>query len=171
MTALAFTTVLSTLLTGIRAALVAVPGTGGDVTVSCVVPGDIAVDTCDCDGSLWASLHAQYFGDSLLESSMSTSCDAAWLIGDCEIMIARCAPNPEEGQVTVPCTALAAGAQEVNADAWAVLSSLACLLQNLEDTGVIIDFLLGRQRIVGPSGGCVGSSVSFSIAVARDYTS
>ena len=161
----AFHTILSDVITEMRSLLIG--SLGGDVGIACVVPGDIAIDTCDCGGSLWATLHAQFFSDSFPSISGQSACSAAYVVGECELMIARCAPIPQDETLLVSCTQLDTCSAITDSDAWILLNGLACILQGYVNDGTIIDYLVNRQVIVGPSGGCVGSSVSFSIALDR----
>jgi hypothetical protein len=170
----AFSTLLARLITAVRTALTG--SLGGDVGIACVVPGDIAIDTCECDGSIWATLHEQYHSDSFPSGgqargeTVNSACRSAWVVGACELMIARCAPNPQGEPPLVDCVDLEASAQVTNSDAWIILDTIACTLEGYKLADDIIDYLVSTQMIVGPSGGCVGSSIQFSIALDRGTT-
>jgi hypothetical protein len=85
-------------------------------------------------------------------------------------MIARCAPNPQGEPPLVDCVDLDSSAQVTYSDAWIILDTVACALETSKLVGDIIDYVVTNQMIVGPAGGCVGSSVFFSIALDRGTT-
>lgn len=157
----AFYTVASRLLVALRTAL-------EPVDRACVVNGAIAWDECDC-GLLAVGLGQQYLTEAFPAPIADTNagCRGGLLAADLVVQIIRCAPNPPEGQLAPSCAALDASAREVLADAWQVLDTVPCTLEEMKDALEIVDYLPRAQPFRGSQGGCVGSELTVTVAVHR----
>jgi hypothetical protein len=166
----AFYTIASTLVVDVDAALEESPA--GPIERACVVPGEIAWDECNC-GMIAASIRNWFLSDSFPDSSdargslRTTPCDQPWLVASIELQVVRCAPSPDGNVLSVSCDRLDQAASELNYDAYLTLTSVVSTLCALKDAEEIVDYTLGEQLTVGPSGGCVGSMLTVQVAVDR----
>lgn len=135
---------------------------------SCVVPGAIAWDECDC-GLLAVAVARTYYSDAFpteqTEKVGAGSCRPAWDVAEIVIQAIRCAPSPQGQDLFVECPALDASAREVATDAAVVKSAMSLKLCQMEDGNEIIDYLVQGQTIEGPQGGCVGSELRVLVAL------
>lgn len=166
---LGFYTVANGLATAIDAALVGTIG-GRPQRVS-VVPGDIAHDECDC-GALYVS-PADYFLSDTFPQGLSadvrnTPCELAWTVSRVTIELMRCAPNPIGTATSPTVKALDDAAKIYVSDAYVVRTTTLAYLCSLKSSDNIIDFLLADQNRSGPSGGCVGTSLTVYVALPRE---
>jgi hypothetical protein len=139
---------------------------GGVPERSCVVPGAIAWDDCQC-GQLSISIlqtwpGVTFPGDPGTGSATLGPCQVGWLMSQLVIQVARCAPNPGPDGV-VPCSALEQGARVTAEDAMAIREAAFCGLQFLKDRDD--DFIVRGQVTVGPEGGCMGVEQSVVVGV------
>jgi hypothetical protein len=67
----------------------------------------------------------------------------------------------------VPCPALDAAAQVLITDAAIVIETVNLTLCAMKAADEIVDFMITGQQAVGPGGGCVGTSLSFQLALER----
>jgi len=159
-------TVAETLRAAAYAAMAASPV--GPPERSCVVPGAIAWDECDC-GLLAVSVARTYYSDAFpgeqAEKVGAGSCRPAWDVAELVIQAIRCAPSPQGQDLSPTCAALDVSAQEVTIDAAVVKSAVSLLLCRMENTGSIIDYFVLPQTIQGPQGGCVGSELRVLVAL------
>lgn len=135
---------------------------------SCVVPGTIAWDECDC-GLLAVSVARTYYSDNFpgeqAEKVGAGSCRPAWDVAEIVVQAIRCAPSPQGQDLSPTCTALDASAREVATDAAVVKSAVSLELCRMEDGNEIIDYLVQGQTVQGPQGGCVGSELRVLVAL------
>lgn len=138
---------------------------------SCVVPGAIAWDECDC-GLLAVSVARTHYSDGFpveqTEKVGAGSCRPAWDVAEIVIQAIRCAPSPQGQDLFVSCAALDASAREVATDAAVVKSAVSLKLCQMEDGNQIIDYLVQAQTVQGPQGGCVGSELRVLVALPAD---
>jgi hypothetical protein len=140
---------------------------------SCVVPGAIAWDACDC-GLLAVSVARVYLSDTfpaqLTTQIGAGACDAAWDVGEFVVQLIRCAPNPEGDDLAPTTAALDASAQEILTDAHELLQSVTVTLcaMRAQPDREIIDFFINPLVAQGPSGGCVGNELRFLVALLRN---
>lgn len=140
---------------------------GGVPERSCVVPGAIAWDECEC-GQLAATVEQTYLTDNFPQQrTVSTPCRASLIASDCLISILRCAPQPEGNSLAPTCDVLDEAAQIMASDAYIVLNTVACTLNDFVDENKIVDYVLGTQLPRGPSGSCTGTDLAFSVALNR----
>lgn len=166
-------TVLSALLDAVSDALDASPG--GRPSRTSVQPGAIVWDQCDCkDGSqLIVSVTEQYLTDTFPHVNLTrnpvelTPCRASWVVVNAMMQVIRCDAQPANGQVAPDDVAVDRVAQLVLSDAWEILNSTACHLQEMKDTDQIIDYSIANALPTGPTGGCVGFELAFSFALSR----
>jgi hypothetical protein len=139
---------------------------GGVPNRSCVVPGAIAWDECDC-GQLSVSIvqtwpSRSFPGDPASGSQTQDACGVPYLVAQLTVQVARCAPNPD-GSGSVSCQALERGAQVVAEDGMAIREAAFCALQFLKDRDD--DFIVRGQTVIGPEGGCMGVEQSVIVGV------
>jgi hypothetical protein len=133
-----------------------------------LVPGAIAWDNCDTCGLLALASVRNFLSDQFpIELTITTADQGALLCADLAVQIIRCAPQPQNNDVAPSVSALDESAHVVSADAYAVLCSTVDALNKLVASGDIVDFIVRQQVFVGPAGACVGSELSFSVAVIR----
>lgn len=163
-------TLLSNLLIQIENALFDTPG-GRPKFVS-IFPGEISWDSC-CEGLLGITSTESYLTDNFPHTSNIsnpvdlTACRASWYVANVTIDLLRCAPQPQTNSPVVTKQQLMISAREVNADAWVLLDTVTCYLQEQKDLYEIIDYTIEHQVAIGPEGGCVGSELTFAVALYR----
>lgn len=159
-------TVAEALRTAADAALAVTPA--GPPDRSCVVPGAIAWDECDC-GLLAVSAARTYYSDAFpveqTEKIGAGACRPAWDVAEVVIQIIRCAPSPQGQDLFVTCAALDTSAREVIEDAYTLKAAVSLKLCQMEEAGEIIDYLSQPQVFQGPQGGCVGSELRVLVAL------
>lgn len=136
---------------------------------SCVVPGQIAWDDCEC-GQLASTVVQWFFSenfpqDSSPSTTVNTPCRSAWVVAECVISILRCAPQPQGDDLSPTCAALADAAQTQAIDAHVVRRTVACTLDQWHSESRIIDYSVGAQPASGPEGMCVGSQLTFFVSL------
>lgn len=168
---LGFYTVSQTLLVDIYDALS--DSLGGAPQRSCVVPGEIVWDQCNC-GLLAISPRHWFVSDEFPEGALGrgvlreSPCDLPWLVGEITIQVVRCAPTPEGAtMISVPCSKLDAAAQILISDAYVTLTETISTLCELKATDQIVDYVLGEQVTSGPEADCVGSELSVFVGLYR----
>lgn len=145
---------------------------GGSTNRSCVVPGEVALDECEC-GMLSVSHRRFFLSDEFPEDAVSrgttrtTPCDLPYLVGEFVVTIARCAPQPPDGQLAPSCAALDAAAQVFLSDAYVVLTETVRTLCELVSNDDIIDYVISDQVSKGPEGVCVGTELVVHVGVPR----
>lgn len=136
-----------------------------------VVPGGIAWDSCgpgQC-GQLVISISRFFLADSfpMEMAGRMDGCGAPYFCADYVLQLIRCTPGPDQSGNPPSTDALAASAQEIDLDGELVLPTVACSLQTLMDVDTIANYAIASAPIVGPSGGCAGVQVNFSVARVR----
>lgn len=166
---LAFYDLLKEILDAVNEALGETPT--GKPDRACVVPGQIAWDECEC-GQLAGTVNQWFFSDTFpIDATpgaiVSPQCRSAWEVAEMLIEILRCAPQPKGEDLAPDCSALDAAAQTHITDADVVRNTIVCLLEEMKDAGRIVDYTIGAQVAVGPQGMCVGTDITFSVALDR----
>lgn len=162
-----FFTIAKTVLDDVATAIAGT--TEGAPDRVCVVPGAIAWDECEC-GLLAVNITRHAFTDNFpsdRSSTAQTACQAAFIMADLNIGIARCVPGPLEGELAPECEKLEASAKTTEEDAFTVLKHTTKTLCELKENDDIVDFLVREQQTIGPAGWCVGSTLSFTVALDR----
>jgi len=140
-------------------------------TRSGMVPGGIAWDSCGSGGcaQLAVSISRLFLSSEFpldLVADM-TACSAPLICADYVCQLVRCVPNPDQGGNPPASAALEAAAQVIDLDAELLLPTIACTLQGLYDTSAIGNYLVRSAPVVGPSGGCAGVQVNFTVSRVR----
>jgi hypothetical protein len=161
-----------TVLTTVRDACVGALRDAGDAPSRvAVVPGAIAWDDCnDCGLLALASTRnflSDQFPSEVASMTMVNDTQGSLLCADMAVQIIRCAPQPEGNALAPTPAALEASAKLVVADAYAVMCGTIDALTKTFVAGDIVDYMVRQQVFVGPSGACVGSELSFVVAVIR----
>lgn len=165
-----FYDVASILVTGIDDELRQSPA--GRPDRACVVPGEIAWDGCDC-GMLAVSVRSWVLTDSFPDASeiggalRAGPCEMPYIVAAMEIQIVRCSPSPDGVMLNVPCPELDVAAQILIEDAWLTVRRTTVELCELKSDEQIVDYVVAEQNTIGPSGGCVGTSLLVSVALER----
>lgn len=162
---------LAVIVTGTGAAVASALTTAGrPVDRECVlVPGEVAWDACDC-GQLAQTITSVYPSSSFPTSaadSRQTACGPNITVATVTLSLARCVPSVPPGGAAGPptCAQLLDAAVTLERDRWLVRRTVACHLRSLRTTNVIFDFAVGAAVTVGPTGGCVGLTLGYSIGV------
>lgn len=161
-------TLAETLRVAADAAMSATPS--GPPGRSCVVPGAVAWDECDC-GLLAVTVNRVYPSEDFpvqQTAVVSGQCTAAWQAGEIVLQALRCAPQPIGQDLAPSCAALNDSAAEVARDAHDVYSAVELALCQLKDAGQIAEYLMIGQTSLGPNGACVGSELRVLVALPRD---
>jgi hypothetical protein len=165
--AAAFHTMLAELINVVSDALAATDAGRPDRT--CVVPGQIAWDDCEC-GQLATTIVQWFFsdtfpGDTTPSTAVQTPCRAAWVVAECTMSILRCAPQPVGDDLAPTCAKLSAAALTQAIDAHVVRRTVACTLAEWADEYRLVEYTIGAQTSVGPEGMCVGSEITFFVSL------
>jgi hypothetical protein len=167
-------TAVATLATSILGAASAALATvsAGPPQVQAVVPGAIAWDACEC-GQLSVSWQRIYLSDAFPTDAAGSailhqsSCQATLLVAEFLIQVIRCAPVPQGVDQTVPTSELEAAAFIVAEDGLALITNVACSLQEMMDRDEIDNYEVRSQTAVGPQGACVGSELALAVSLRR----
>jgi hypothetical protein len=149
-----------TALAACVAAEVAQTAAGAPDRVCPAVPGEIAWDSCDC-GQLALSVERVYPAQAPPAETAGTDdsvCAAPYLVAAVTVSMVRCVPGPADDGTPPACADLAAAAQTMWADLAAVRAGLGCCLRDLVAADTVVGYSVGASDIVGPEGGCAGSS-------------
>jgi hypothetical protein len=142
----------------------------GDLEINrvCLVPGEIAWDNCQC-GQLALSEVRRYPSNNfpLEEVDHTAECGAGYIVVNFLIALTRCVPSSGEDGEPPPCDDLSLAALQLFRDMGMLRSAVECCLSSLYDTNQLIAFELGAQEVVGPQGGCVGSTLAVQIGIAN----
>jgi hypothetical protein len=138
-----------------------------EVDRSGVVPGRVAWDDCPC-GLLAVSIGRVYLSDEFPfeKDTVTGNCQAAWEVAELIVQVIRCAPQPQDGQLSPTVEALDEAAQIMAADAAETLNALAKWICSHVQKD-IIDGLVLTIEPQGPEGDCVGSEFRLRVAFPR----
>ena len=151
------------LLAGVAERLAPVPSR------RCVTAGEIAWDTCDCDGMLAVSIGRLYVASAFpTEQAGGTGspCDGGDLTGELTIQVVRCAPGPDGDGNPPTCQQLESMAEQHARDAWLARQGAWCTLKELRRGRLIEAFRLTSAPPRGPQGGCLAAELGATVAVA-----
>jgi hypothetical protein len=146
---------------------------GGAIGSVRLVPGEPAIDSCECSGELTLSVHEMYLANQFPHVSVTRNpveldyCRASWAIADYALQVVRCAPQPKDLETAVPDSELVSAARIYLNDAWVMLNVPGCFFQGLKDQLAIVDYSISNLTALGPEGACVGSTIGFSVALDR----
>lgn len=140
---------------------------GGSVNRTCLMPGAVAWDACDC-GLLAITVRRTYLSDTFpVPVTAASPCTSAYVVHEVLVTLARCAPNmSDNGDPPTP-TALTAAATVLAADTKVVRQSIVCHLPELEEQGMLVEFLMQNQVPVGPLGGCIAVDSTVLIGLTQ----
>lgn len=165
---LGFYTVAEALRSAAEADLAA--SAGGPVNRSCVVPGNIVWDGCDC-GQLAVAVMRTYWSDNFPTEQIADmigtgNCGPAWRVMDTAVNVVRCVPTADSTGMP-SCEALDAAAQVGISDAAVVMSSVGRTLCDMKDKLKIVEYLVREQNFF-TEGGCGGSDLRLVVALPRE---
>lgn len=135
----------------------------------CVVPGEIAWDSCENGGQLAISRNRVYYSNVFpteitQDTVVPAACGPGIVVADYTLSLVRCAPQPKGNPPRPPtCDALSDVALLLDRDAYALRSALLCCLRDLRNDRTIIEWRLGSTQSVGPNGGCVGNTLQILV--------
>ncbi|MFI0827299.1 hypothetical protein ACH4Q7_22905 [Streptomyces roseolus] len=147
---------------------------------ACVVPGQVAWDSCEdpctgsSDGQLSVSV-ARLYAATL--DSFPTEARVVYGMKGCTpppltavelvVTLLRCAPIVDESGCPPPCADLAASARILHLDMVTVANALLCCLPGTSPSRPRgRRFVLGQQKTIGPQGGCVGLEQRVIVALS-----
>ncbi|MFB8347910.1 hypothetical protein [Streptomyces niveus] len=146
---------------------------------TCVVPGQVAWDSCDdpCDevssaGQLTVSVARIYASSDLdfpsevrsvqgVRGCVPPTVTALELV----VTLLRCAPTFTEQGCPPTCEELSAASKALHVDMVTVYNALLCCLPGTEQRRRGRRFVMGIQRTIGPEGGCVGLEQRVTVAL------
>ncbi len=161
-------TVAETLRGAMHTALSAT--SGGPPARSCVVPGAIAWDECDC-GLLALSVARVFFTDNFPSERVDLAggqCAGSFEAAEIVIQIVRCAPNPEGQELAPTCAALDAVARQTAEDVRELMRTSASTLCAMKANQDIVEYIVGVAEAQGPEGGCVGWELRVTVGLEAD---
>jgi len=132
---------------------------------ACVTVGEIAWDECPC-GQLAVSLIELFPSETFPTFTLAPTvrCPPKLTVAHYTVELVRCANTGSD--ISPPtCQALAADALLAVRDAHAVRAGITCCLDQAAAARSIVDYALGRQVMIGPQGGCVGSRTDLYIGL------
>lgn len=132
-----------------------------------VVPGDIALDDCEC-GQLAASVFRWFYTDdfpSEQDTAQFSPCNASFIVGEIRINLARCAPQPEGDSLAPDMDVLRDAAITLISEAHTLRNSVMCKLADMERNNDIVSYMMREHATVGPAGACVGSELTVLVAL------
>lgn len=134
---------------------------------SCVVPGAIAWDECDC-GMLAVSIGRVYLSDTFPEEQTERigNCQAAWEVVEIVVQVIRCVPGPDDQGNSPTCAQLDGAAQIMATDTQKALAAIALWICNNVNV-TIIDGLISPMDPQGPEGNCAGPELHALVALPR----
>lgn len=133
-----------------------------------VVPGAIAWDGCEQCGLLALAAQRYYLTDQFpIEVATTDMKQGAFVAADLVTQIIRCAPTGQNNDLAPSVEALDASAKQVLDDAYAVLCATTTELDVLLGDNSIVDYMVRQQIFMGPEGMCVGSELSYAVALMR----
>ena len=132
-----------------------------------VTVGQIAWDECPC-GQLAVTLVEMFPAETFPTFTLrgSIRCPPGLWIAHYTVEMLRCASGSSDTGTPPTPAALASDALLAVKDAHAVRAGVRCCLEVEGAAARIIQFGVGRQLMVGPQGGCVGSDLDVYIALA-----
>lgn len=149
--------------------------TSGPPGNACVQVGEIAWDECECRELIVSLVNKFESGTfpnpwSAVDNAGARKCGAPLFVYQYTVSMLSCAPIGE-GDDPPTCEQKTEAARVSIEDAWAVLAGLNCCLcagaNRDPETGVKLfqSYWIAPQAMVGPQGGCQGSSVDVYIGV------
>lgn len=130
---------------------------GRPVSEGCLVVGQPVADGCDCgDGVTQGRAWARLVDAAFSESEISRCPMGAWELA-VEVGVWRCV-TAHNGE----CDLSTSDAEQVDADMASLVQAVSCCSAVAANP-----WAPRRAEILGPSGGCVGVSFSFTVQVNR----
>jgi hypothetical protein len=157
-------TVGQSLVTATYNGLTSKPGRQGQV------PGEIAWDSCTCEGMLAVSVPRIFYSEEFPteeEAPVGARCQAPYEVAEFTVSVVRCAPQPEGQEQAPPADALDAAAGLLLQDMTETMDALSVALCTLKDQDSIDDFMLSPAEAQGPEGACVGFNLRVRISLVR----
>lgn len=145
---------------------------------SCVVPGEVAWDSCEdpCTGEASGQLSvsvARIFASGPddfpserrvvlgVRGCVAPPITAVELV----VTLLRCAPSIDESGCPPSCDELARTARRLHVDMVTVNNSLLCCLPGIDPRPRGLRYVMGASRTIGPEGGCVGLEQRVTVAL------
>lgn len=127
-----------------------------------VAVGTVAWDSCCDGGQLWVAVDRIFpYGQFPGPISGALNC-APPLAADIVIGILRCAPTLNDQGEAPTAEALSLSAAAVLEDAYTLETGILCCLA---EHARARPFVVGNQRPLGPTGGCVGMELRLTVAL------
>jgi hypothetical protein len=132
----------------------------------CVVPGQIAWDTCQC-GQLDITTTRIFYSRQFPQEATGaeSNCTLPYIVAEVTVSVLRCAPTVDDNGNEPTCDELDAAAETWLDDANAVRDAVACCLAALVTAGSVSAYSLNEQVPVGPEGMCVGSEYRVGVGL------
>lgn len=133
----------------------------------CVVPGQIAYDSCSEGGQLAVTTVQEYnsyeFPAPATDVPNGYECGNPYFVAEYLFSLMRCAPSPQGMSAVVPCVDLDETALLIGKDAYVIRTSVQCCLNDMMDQNIIADYTMAPVVRVGPQGGCVGNEMRIRV--------
>jgi hypothetical protein len=124
--------------------------------------GAVAWDRCCDDGMLWVGIDRLYAYERFPAPATGAVMCMPPLAADLTISVLRCAPTLSDQGDAPSVEALTTSSAQVYEDAYAIITAVVCCLAPYARAR---PFVIGNQRPLGPSGGCTGTELRFTVAL------
>lgn len=154
-----------------QAAVDALDDAGPELKRKCLlVPGiDVAWDQCQC-GQFAQTIIGEYLTSTPFDGgngAVGNGCGQAYRVITVASSVVRCIPSMDQNGNPPTCDKLlTAGMQDVR-DRTAVRLGVLCHLESLLEDDTISYYQIGQQTPLGEQGGCAGSVLTWSVALAN----
>lgn len=134
------------------------------------VPGEIAWDDCNCDGTLAVTTPRVFLSENFpdeAEGTVGVRCQAPYEVGEFTVSVLRCAPQPEGQSLSPDADDLDSAAGLMLQDVAETMDAVSALLCQLKDADDISDYLITPAESAGPEGACVGFTLRVLVSLER----
>ncbi|MFF4292085.1 hypothetical protein ACFY0N_00340 [Streptomyces vinaceus] len=150
---------------------------------SCLVPGQVAFDSCEdpcgptpqTGGQLSVSIARVFPSTSFPNEDREVrglrGCTPPTLLAvELVVTLLRCAPGPTDEGCPPTCDELTAAARILSVDLVTVYNALLCCLPDTAPTPRGRRYVIGASKTIGPEGGCVGLEQRVTVGLYGCYT-
>jgi|SRR5690349_709571 len=165
--------ILYTIASTLRDTVVAgLPGTLGGLPTklrSCIVPGELAWDDCEC-GLVGVEFTGTAYSQvpPTPEYQRDGGCKP-YVVANFNISVIRCVPGPTQSGSGPSCAKLDTAAQILMDDTLMLMKATSIALETLFDSDTILGFAMSGVTTVGPQGLCAGVAQQVSAYVTNLY--
>jgi hypothetical protein len=132
-----------------------------------IVPGAIAWDGCAQCGQLALAIIRQFLtaDDFPTEITTTTGLTGEFITADMVVQAISCVPTISDSGAPPSILELDRSAKTEAVQALVILCTVDQTLKTMKAHARISDYMIRQQVVVGPEGACVGSELSFAVAL------